>query len=83
MSFCVLVITHNFKSIYFGFHKERREARKAAITRLCAVCSGVGLGIIGAYVAPKEPLWFWVVSGILSSGGSIALVDIYKKWFKK
>ena len=83
MSFCVMVITHNFKDIWFGFFPERRVAKKSAIIRLCAVLSGIILGIVGSYLIPKQPMWFWLVSGILSSGGSIAIVDIYKKWFKK
>jgi len=83
MSLCVLVATHNFKIIWFGFHTERREKRKAAIIRLFAVITGTLFGVIGFYIAPKEPLWFWLVSGLLSSGGAILIVDIYKKCFKK
>lgn len=83
MSFCVLVITYNFKAIWFGFYPDKKPKRKAAKIRLFAVISGIALGVVGAYIVPKQPMWFWVVSGILSSGGSIAIVDIYKKWVKR
>jgi len=84
MSLCVLVATHNFKIIWFGFHTERREKRKAAIIRLFAIITGTLFGVIGHYITDiKEPLWFWLVSGLLSSGGAILIVDLYKRWFKK
>lgn len=84
MSLCVLVATHNFKIIWFGFHTERKIAKKAAIIRLFAVVSGTFFGVIGHYMTDiKEPLWFWLVSGLLSSGGAIIIVDLYKKWKNK
>lgn len=84
MSVCVLAATHNFKVIYFGFRPERKEKRKAAMVRLFAVVMGMSFGVIGyAITAVKEPVWFWMVSGLLSSGGAILIVDIYKKWVKR
>ena len=84
MSLCVLVATHNFKIIWFGFKPERREKRKAAIVRLFAVAVGMLFGVVGHWITDiKEPLWFWLVSGLLSSGGAILIVDLYKKWRKK
>ena len=84
MSLCVLVATHNFKIIWFGFRPERREKRKAASIRLFAVVTGTLFGVVGHYITDiKEPLWFWLVSGLLSSGGAILIADLYKKWIKK
>lgn len=83
ISLCVLVATHNFKIIYFGFRPERREKRKAAIVRLFAVCSGLLCGIGGYFIGVKQPMWFWAVSGIISSGVTIILVDLYKRFVLK
>lgn len=83
MALCVMVTTHNFKIIFFGLKPERRAAVKTAKIRLFAVCAGILAGIIGSFIGGKEPMWFWLVSGILSSAGSILLVDMYKKWFKR
>ena len=83
ISLCVLALTHNFKIIWFGFYPERSDIRKAAIIRLFAVCSGLVLGIAGYYIGAKQPLWFWLVSGIISSGATILIVDLYKRWFAR
>lgn len=84
MSLCVFVSTHNFKEIWFGFHVERRQKRKDATIRLFAVVAGALFGVIGHYITDiKEPMWFWLVSGLLSSGGAILIADIYKKWIKR
>lgn len=83
MSLCVLVATHNFKIIWFGFHAERRKARKDATIRLFAVVTGSLFGVIGHYVTDvKEPMWFWLVSGLLSSGGAFLIIAIYKRWLE-
>lgn len=80
ISLCVLVLTHNFKIIWFGFYPERRVNRKTAIIRLFAVTSGLLCGIAGYYIGAKQPMWFWLVCGVLSSGGAILIVDIYKRF---
>lgn len=80
ISLCVLVLTHNFKIIWFGFYPERRVSKKTAIIRLFAVSSGMLCGVLGYYIGAKQPMWFWLVSGILSSGGAILIVDVYKKF---
>ena len=95
MSLCVLVVTHNFKIIWFGLHAERRQlktkfdierrtAKKVAIIRLFALITGTLFGVIGHYITDiKEPLWFWLVSGLLSSGGAFLIVGLYNKWIKR
>lgn len=83
ISLCVLALTHNFKIIWFGFWPERRDNRKAAIVRLFAVSAGMLLGVAGYFIGAKQPLWFWLVSGILSSGATILIVDIYKRFIAK
>jgi len=80
ISLVVLVATHNFKVIWFGFYPERRTNRKTAIIRLFAVSFGLICGVIGYYIGAKQPLWFWLVCSVLSSGGAILIVDVYKKF---
>lgn len=77
ITLCVMASTQAFKNIYFGFFPERRTARKVAIIWLFAVCAGIAGGIVGHYTgSPRQPMWFWIVTGVLSGGAAIGLFKI-------
>lgn len=73
----VISLTQVFKHVYFGFFPERRQGRKAAIIWLAAFIFGLSGGIIGYYVGiPKQPLWFWIFTGISSGALSIGVFKL-------
>lgn len=65
----VMILTQAFKNIYFGFHTVTSAKKKKAIIWSFALAAGIGGGYVG-YIAgvPKQPLWFWIFSGV-SAGG--------------
>ena len=77
---CVLAVTQMFKPIFFGFvpmDKEKEKKKKSAVIHLFVFVAGITGGVIGHYISiPQQPLWFWVVTGLLSGIGSIALFKL-------
>lgn len=68
----VMTLTQAFKNIWFGFYPERRKGKKQATIWLAAVVMGVAGSIIGYLIGvPKQPTWFWVLSGAISGAASI------------
>ncbi len=80
ITFCVLAVTQMFKPIFFGFYpmpKDKDKPKKNAIIHLFVFVAGITGGMIGHYISiPQQPLWFWVVTGLLSGIGSIALFKL-------
>lgn len=80
ITFCVLAVTQMFKPIFFGFYpmtKDKDKPKKNAIIHLFVFVTGITGGMIGHYISiPQQPLWFWVVTGLLSGIGSIALFKL-------
>lgn len=89
ITLCIMVATQQFKVIYFGFKPERRDAVKRAKIHLFALVAGGIAGIAGHFIGvPPQPLWFWVVSGVISGGTAIGafkiLVEVvWLKWIKR
>ena len=69
-----------FKPIFFGFFpmdKAKDKKKKNAIIHLFVFVSGVIGGVVGYQISiPQQPLWFWVVTGLLSGIGSIVLFKL-------
>lgn len=71
-------LTQVFKNVYFGFFYERRKGKKKAIINLFAF----SVGVIGSYIGyeigiPKQPDWFWVLSGCISGLASIGAFKLF------
>ena len=76
----VIGATQAFKNIYFGFHKVKDKDKRKAIIWLFAVLFGLGGGLVGHVTSTvAEPLWFWIFTGIMSSGASIAIFNLFVK----
>jgi hypothetical protein len=72
ITFSVSMLTQAFKNIYFGFHKIKDKQKKKAVIWLFALLAGFCGGLIGYYTAiPKQPLWFWIFSGVSAGGMAI------------
>ena len=83
ITFSVMMLTQAFKNIYFGFHKVANKDKKKAIIWLFALIAGLCGGIIGYYTAiPKQPLWFWIFSGVSAAGMAIGafIIIVEKVW---
>jgi hypothetical protein len=85
ITFSVMMLTQAFKNIYFGFNKVPSPAKKKAIIWMFALFAGFTAGIIGYYVAiPKQPLWFWIFSGVSAGGIAIgAFIVIVEKIYPR
>jgi len=74
----VMSLTQAFKHIYFGFWPERIKTRKTAIIWLAAFIFGLSGGLIGYYFGlPKQPLWFWIFTGIVSGAAAIGFFKLF------
>jgi len=74
ITFSVMMLTQAFKNIYFGFYKVPNKDKKRAIIWLFAFGAGIFGGILGYYVAiPKQPLWFWIFTGVSACGMAIGM----------
>ena len=77
---CVLAVTQMFKPIFFGFYpmdKPKEKKKKNAVIHLFVFVAGITGGVVGHYISiPQQPLWFWVVTGLLSGTGSIVLFKL-------
>ena len=72
ITFSVMMLTQAFKNIFFGFHKVTNKDKKKAIIWLFALIAGFSGGMVGYYTAiPKQPLWFWIFSGVSAGGMAI------------
>lgn len=83
ITFGVMMLTQAFKNIYFGFHKVANRDKKKAIIWLFALLAGFCGGMMGYYTAiPKQPLWFWIFSGVSAGGSAIGMfiIIVEKIW---
>lgn len=84
ITFCVLAVTQMFKPIFFGLFytsklrdPEKEKIKRNAIIHLFVFIAGITGGVIGHFISiPQQPLWFWVVTGLLSGIGSIVLFKL-------
>jgi len=73
-------LTQMLKGIYFGFHTVKKKEKRKAIIKLMALTLGICGGLIGYLtVVPIQPIWFWIFSGALSGGASMALYWLFIK----
>lgn len=76
----VIGATQAFKNIYFGFHNVKKRELRKAIIWLFAVSFGLLGGMVGHITSTvAEPLWFWIFTGIMSSGASIGIFNLFVK----
>lgn len=83
ITFSVMMLTQAFKNIYFAYFKTKDKDKKKAVIWMFALLTGFAAGVIGHYVAiPKQPLWFWIFSGVSAGGMAIGsfIVLVEKVW---
>lgn len=85
ITFSVMMLTQAFKNIFFGFYKVAKPDKKKAIIWLFALSAGICGGMIGYYTAiPKQPMWFWIFSGVSAGGMAIgAFIVIVEKIYPR
>ena len=92
----VIVSTNQFKVIWFAFFpvkvkgntdqaKKNADLLRNAIIHLFALIMGMVCGMAGHFFeqAPRQPMWFWIVAGILSGGLSIGIYKSFRRFLGK